>query len=69
MSLVRAAKRQQSEVLQRMQAVQQELFPGGGLQERRENILPQLASRGDTYLAELMGTLDPLDARFSVLVE
>jgi hypothetical protein len=68
-SLVRAAKRQQSEVLQRMQAVHQELFPGGGLQERRENILPQLASRGEDYLADLMGKLDPLDARFTLLVE
>ncbi len=68
-SLVRAAKRQQSEVLHRMQAVQQELFPGGGLQERRENILPQLAARGEAFLAELMGKLDPLDARFTLLVE
>ncbi len=68
-SLVRAAKRQQSEVLQRMQVVHQELFPGGGLQERRENILPQLASRGEDYLADLMGKLDPLDARFTLLVE
>jgi uncharacterized protein YllA (UPF0747 family) len=68
-SLVRAAKRQQTEVLQRMQAVQHELFPGGGLQERRENILPQLAARGENYLADLMEKLDPLDARFTLLVE
>jgi len=68
-SLSRAAKRHEAEVLQRMEAVHAELFPGGGLQERRENILPQLAVRGESFLADLMVKLDPLDARFTVLVE
>jgi bacillithiol biosynthesis cysteine-adding enzyme BshC len=67
--LVRAAKRQQRTTLDRMARVHEALFPGGGLQERRDNILPLLAARGEGLLDELLERLDPLDPHFSLLIE
>ncbi len=67
--LVRAAKRQQRTTLDRMARVHEALFPGGGLQERHDNMLPLLAARGEGLLDELLEHLDPLDPRFSLLVE
>lgn len=67
--LVRAAKRQQDVALTRMDAVHAALFPGGGLQERKDNILPLLAARGTAYLDQLLEQLDPLDPRFTLVVE
>ncbi|MDP0953286.1 bacillithiol biosynthesis BshC, partial [Klebsiella pneumoniae] len=63
--LVRSAKRKDSVAMQRIDAVHAELFPAGGLQERRENILPLLAARGFGLLDELLELLDPLDPRFT----
>lgn len=65
--LVRSAKRKDSAAMQRIDAVHAELFPAGGLQERRENILPLLAARGFGFLDELLELLDPLDPRFTLL--
>lgn len=67
--LVRAAKRQQAEALQRMDRIHLALFPGGGLQERTENILPTLAAHGLDRLNELLEALDPLDPTFALIVE
>jgi bacillithiol synthase len=66
-SLVRAAKRKEHETLSRMDAVHAALFPGGGLQERRDNILPLLASHGEAFLDELLEKLDPLAQEFTLL--
>jgi len=67
--LVRSAKRQQGTLLERLDRIHGTVFPSGGLQERKENMLPYVAAYGtgilDTWLAEL----DPLDPQFSVLVE
>jgi hypothetical protein len=52
-----------------MAAIHTALFPGGGLQERRDNILPQLAAEGLAALDNWMGALDPLDPTFAVVVE
>ncbi len=66
---VRAAKQQQQVAMGRMAAVQQALFPAGGLQERRQNIMPMLAAHGLARLDALLEVLDPLDARFTLIVE
>lgn len=66
---VRAAKREQETALQRMERAHEDLFPNGGLQERRDNILPMLAAKGIGLLDELLEQLDPLDPHFSLLVE
>lgn len=68
-ALVRAAKREQDVLMLRIANVHAALFPGGGLQERRDNILPLLAVRGTGFLDELLEHLDPLDDRFTLLVE
>ncbi|MEX1132320.1 MAG: bacillithiol biosynthesis cysteine-adding enzyme BshC [Flavobacteriales bacterium] len=66
-SLVRAAKRREHETLSRMDAVHSAVFPGGGLQERRDNILPLLAAHGEAFLDELLEKLDPLAQEFTLL--
>jgi bacillithiol biosynthesis cysteine-adding enzyme BshC len=68
-SMVRAAKRQQDTVMARMRSAHAELFPGGGLQERRANMLPLLAARGVGFLDELLAHLDPLSPCFSLFEE
>ncbi|HRF81913.1 MAG TPA: bacillithiol biosynthesis BshC, partial [Flavobacteriales bacterium] len=67
--MVRAAKRDQIVYLHRMENIHEALFPGGGLQERRNNILPLIAAEGLAVLDRWMGILDPLDHRFAVVVE
>lgn len=67
--LVRAAKRSEQESLARLASVHQRLFPGGGLQERRDNFMPWYAQQGPAFFDQLLEHLDPLDPRFSVLLE
>jgi bacillithiol biosynthesis cysteine-adding enzyme BshC len=68
-ALVRAAKREQDVLMRRIDGVHATLFPGGALQERRDNIMPLLAARGMGLLDTLLDQLDPLDPRFTLLVE
>ncbi|HEY0978699.1 MAG TPA: bacillithiol biosynthesis cysteine-adding enzyme BshC [Flavobacteriales bacterium] len=67
--LVRAAKREQEQVLQSLERVLDRLFPDGILQERRENFMPWYAAQGPAFFDTLLEALDPLDARFSLFVE
>lgn len=67
--LLRAAKRRQQEPLERLGRVLEGLFPGGGLQERRDNFMPWYAREGPAFLDRLLQELDPLDPAFSVLTE
>lgn len=64
---VRAAKREQELPLQRLERIHERLFPGGGLQERRENFMPWYAREGPAFFDRLLAELDPLDPHFSVL--
>ncbi len=65
--LVRAAKRQQAEPLEQLARVHGRFFPGGGLQERRENFLVWYAREGPGFFDRLLTALDPLDPHFSIL--
>ena len=65
----RALRRREAVHLERLQNILLALFPSGGLQERRDNVLPMLAAEGPAVLDRLMEDLDPLDMRFTVLVE
>lgn len=65
----RALRRREATQVQRAQQLLASLFPAGTLQERRLNILPMLAAKGPSLLDELLEKLDPLDGRFTVLVE
>lgn len=66
---LRAAKREQATALDRIATIHEAVFPGGGLQERRDNILPDLAAFGTAYLDELLRILDPLANVFTVVEE
>ena len=65
--LVRAAKREQEAPLEQLARMHEHLFPGGGLQERRENFMPWYVREGPAFFDRLLAELDPLDARFKVL--
>ncbi|MBS1546548.1 MAG: bacillithiol biosynthesis cysteine-adding enzyme BshC [Bacteroidetes bacterium] len=65
--LLRAAKRQQREPLDQLDTVHGHFFPGGGLQERRENFMSWYAREGPAFFDRLLAELDPLDPCFSVL--
>ncbi|MCC6840209.1 MAG: bacillithiol biosynthesis cysteine-adding enzyme BshC [Flavobacteriales bacterium] len=65
--LLRAAKRQQAEPLGQLALLHERFFPGGGLQERRENFMPWYAREGPAFFDRLLADLDPLDPRFSML--
>jgi len=67
--MVRAAKRDQTVGMQRMENIHEALFPGGGLQERRNNILPLLAAEGLAAFDRWMDLLDPLEQSFALVVE
>jgi bacillithiol biosynthesis cysteine-adding enzyme BshC len=68
-AMVRAAKRDQEVVVQRVDIIHEALFPGGGLQERRDNILPLIAAQGIGALGRWSQLLDPLGKRFVLAVE
>lgn len=65
--LVRAAKREQQVHMDRLSQVHGRFFPGGQLQERRENFLPWYVREGPAFLDRLLADLDPLDPHFRVL--
>jgi len=55
----RARKRQEGEELQRLDALQECLFPGGGLQERRENFVGYYAQYGPEFFDAILEGTDP----------
>lgn len=65
--LVRAAKREQHAPLEQLSLVHEHVFPGGGLQERRENFMPWYVREGPAFFDRLLSDLDPMDPRFSIL--
>jgi bacillithiol biosynthesis cysteine-adding enzyme BshC len=67
--LLRAAKREQDTAMRHMDSANAALFPQGGLQERKANILPALAAKGFEVLDHLLEELDPLHPRFTLFVE
>ncbi|MEZ4791684.1 MAG: bacillithiol biosynthesis cysteine-adding enzyme BshC [Flavobacteriales bacterium] len=67
--LVRAAKRDQDVAMQRIDAIHHALFPGGGLQERRDCFLPVIAAHGLAAVDTWLDLLDPLDPTFALVGE
>ena len=66
---IRAAKRKVTTDLHRLQMVLDTLFPGGGLQERRDNVMTFYIRKGERFFDELLDQLDPLDEKFTVLID
>ena len=69
-SRVMKAEKQKHEIaLNQLKAVQQKLFPNGGLQERTDNILPIYLKHGDAFFDVLKANLNPLEQGMIVIVE
>ena len=66
--LLKAEKRVLAEKLERMTALQNELFPGKSLQERKINFAVFYAAFGPTLIEKLLRELKPLEQEFSVVV-
>ena len=66
--LLRAEKRRHEDFLNRAVALRNELFPGGGLQERQENFSGFYADYGPEFIEAILSGLNPLDQQFKILV-
>lgn len=65
--LVRAEKQKHETSLNQLRALKEKLFPGNGLQERTENVLPFLLKYGEHFLDVLINNLDPMESGFVLL--
>ena len=65
--LIRAEKRNFSTDLSKIELAKLQLFPGGTLQERKENFGLLYVKYGDELIAELIKHFKPLDFKFTIL--
>lgn len=65
--LLKADKRNHDEALIHIERVKEQLFPGGGLQERTENFATLYIKYGDDLVNELVKHFNPLDFKFTIL--
>lgn len=65
--LMRAEKRNFSEAISAIEKIKQELFPSGGLQERKENFGLFYVKYGDELITNLIKYFDPLAFQFTIL--
>lgn len=65
--LMRADKRNHNEAMSDIENVKKQLFPGGGLQERKENFGLFYVKYGDDFIKELIENFKPLEFKFSIL--
>lgn len=65
--LLKAQKRKLSDHVLRVSAIQNELFPGGSLQERNTNFSEFYLEYGAKLIPALLDNLKPLDGRFLIL--
>lgn len=67
--LIKAEKRNYSDVLSQIDKFKDKLFPGGGLQERKENFGSFYLSYGKDFIPMLIRNFRPLDLKFTILEE
>jgi bacillithiol biosynthesis cysteine-adding enzyme BshC len=67
--MFRAAKRSQSDALRMVQECRDVLKPGGGLQERHDNILQHMLLFGPGLVDEILRHIQPLNFEFISLTE
>lgn len=65
--LLKAQKRKLEDEVSRISALQQELFPGKGLQERHHNFSEFYLEYGETLVPTLLQNLNPLELKFDIL--
>jgi bacillithiol synthase len=66
--LQKARDRRHSTAFQQVEALKERYFPGGGLQERAENVLALLPGN-PALLTQLLAAFDPLGDQFTILTE
>jgi len=66
--LQKAEEQNQSTAIHQLENIKEKLFPGGGLQERKENILNFYINTPD-IIQQFLDNFDPFDFRFNVIVE
>lgn len=64
--ILRAEKRQHADKLRQLEAVKDELFPGGSPQERVDNFL-NFYQKDPQFIQHLFDTFEPFDFRFNLL--
>ncbi|MCB9040671.1 MAG: bacillithiol biosynthesis cysteine-adding enzyme BshC [Lewinellaceae bacterium] len=67
--LMRAEKQRHDIAINQMRALKDKLFPGNGLQERYDNFMGFYLQYGQEFFEVLKRELDPLDKRFTVIVD
>ena len=67
--VLKAEKQKHETTLNQVKALQQKLFPNGGLQERTDNFLPIYLKHGEDFFAVLKDNLNPLEKGFIVISE
>jgi bacillithiol biosynthesis cysteine-adding enzyme BshC len=65
--LMRAEKRNFSEAINDIDKLKNQLFPGGGLQERKENFGLFYVKYGEDFIPQLIKYFKPLDFKFTIL--
>jgi bacillithiol biosynthesis cysteine-adding enzyme BshC len=65
--LMRAEKRNFSEAMDDIEKIKSQLFPNGGLQERKENFGLFYVKYGDEFIPKLIQHFKPLDFKFTIL--
>ena len=65
--MIRAEKRRHEDQIRQTLKIKQALFPGGGLQERVDNLLRFYPENGD-FIRDLIQYFDPFDFRFNLLM-
>ncbi len=63
----RALKRKNETLVSQVKNFKEKLFPGGGLQERHENLLTYSCRYGANFLDEIYDQVDPFEKQFIVL--
>ena len=63
----RALKRKNETVVTQVKNLKEKLFPGGGLQERYENLLPYYCRNGESFLDALLDQINPFEKQFMVV--
>ena len=67
--LVREEKARFEGTVAKIRKFYEKLFPGGGLQERHDNFIPNYLNQGPEFLTLLIDELNPLESGFIVIEE
>lgn len=65
--LIRAAKRDEGILMDRIDRIYDKVMPNGALQERSENMSFLFIEMGESWPTELLNVLDPFDKKFTVI--